>query len=258
MRTKIACLETKKSKVPQAEKLDEDWLLGLETFAERTRSFRQRLELTQEQLAELIGCTNRQVQNYESGESTVPKTKIRDLTKRLKPIGGTERFVKAWIYGVPGTGRQTRTQDSPNSAAVSTGKCWSRALDQMNRLLSEAEVWVEATRGEDLLKRFQLLEKNLLALQEKFVPADSIPTLKRIARLPRRRKEAAEIVRRIREEEVADREGLDLHSQLFEIYRDIQSTEKIIAGFNDLQPFRSRFVAIRSKVLERLKRSLGA
>ena len=54
------------------------------TFSEKIRSSREMLEISQTQLAELVGVSRRAIVAYESGESVARKSTIAKLARVLK------------------------------------------------------------------------------------------------------------------------------------------------------------------------------
>ena len=54
------------------------------TFSEKIRSSREMLEITQTELAELVGVSRRTIVAYEAGEATARKSTIAKLAKALK------------------------------------------------------------------------------------------------------------------------------------------------------------------------------
>lgn len=54
------------------------------TFSEKIRSSREMLEITQGELAELVGVSRRTIVAYEAGEATARKSTIAKLAKALK------------------------------------------------------------------------------------------------------------------------------------------------------------------------------
>jgi len=52
-------------------------------FHERLKELREDSDLTQAQLAEILGCTRRQYIRYEKGEQEMPVSRLRTLCDEL-------------------------------------------------------------------------------------------------------------------------------------------------------------------------------